>query len=172
MQMGPNVPVGQGQVVNITCAQDAGRDPTGVCPCLYAGWDCEQICAAAQAEGLDRNTFGGLNSGGTICCGGKKCACTWPENDPTVSNGYIAECLRRHEEEHLNDDTVICATQCCLHQGGGANPQDSDNSECDAYAAEYECLSDFYDFLEGTPDGDDIGFYMRGVEKAMEFFCQ
>jgi RHS repeat-associated protein len=107
------------------------------CPCAEENWDCDQICAEAQAQGLDYTRNGTASVGGVICCAGHKCPCVWPT--PGMSNAAI-DCTKAHEASHM--DFTDCDPAKCLHRPGFTNPTPAKNNqlECQGDTVEIDCL--------------------------------
>jgi RHS repeat-associated protein len=104
---------------------------------------CQDPCGDAKKRGLDKNIDGVADSGGVICCSGKKYACVWSTDNATnqKAKDTIAKCISAHENDHFDD--IDCPK--CWKRGFPTRPpfkkgKDRDAEECNAFTAELKCL--------------------------------
>jgi len=117
------------------------------CPC-----DCGEPCQRADQRGLDVNE-GRPSAGGVICCNGKKFACAWPGNLPSIQNApAVIQCIIQHEIDHFDDVTcpndkffAVCCPplgiKCEVSRPDFDAGVDQDQAECHAYSRELQCLT-------------------------------
>jgi RHS repeat-associated protein len=106
---------------------------------LYGLAECgsTDCCERARQAGLDNG-----DGGGVVCCGGRKFACAWIDDNPWPDDRdarwILRVCTRKHEQEHFDE------TSCT----GAAGPERPDRhadmnatrEECAAYAVGLKCL--------------------------------
>lgn len=100
---------------------------------------CEQDpCNWAKSVGID-----GGAAGGVVCCYAADgsvsyYACVWEEHNYPGGDD-VEDCIREHEENHLQDPDLYCKYVGNIWGGRGAS-RDRDVSECNAYKRELSCL--------------------------------
>ena len=107
---------------------------------------CTNPCRDAQRAGLDRGQGGQLDSGGVVCCAGKKYACVWrPGGNTTTpaSQAISRKCILVHETTHIPNDVCPKCWEWGYPTRGRRNPGVSrQHDEYPAYHAELACLLD------------------------------
>ncbi len=108
---------------------------------------CDDPCAEAIKEGLFDKEPGAL--GLTVCCGGKKYACSLPVNElkkdykGTLVADFLEihlKCILAHEQVHVNDPRVQCDKSNDGIHAAFASAKDSPRTEADAYELQARCV--------------------------------
>ena len=113
---------------------------------------CDDPCAAALAKGLfDKDPDA---NGLTVCCEGKKYACSLPvdklkkDYKGTLVADFLPihfKCIVAHEQVHVDDSRVQCdKTDNNIH-AASASQKYSARTEADAYELQAKCVIDHID---------------------------
>jgi RHS repeat-associated protein len=113
-----------------------------------------------------KQTQPGSNAVFYICCkGGQIAVCD--KNAGGYSNGWILDCMRQHEKQHIKDMTCGGKTPCKDQPDGPVQvPQSTARElECAAYRIELECL------LPAPGSTKEVGDRRKFVQKQIDNYC-
>ena len=133
---------------------------------------CDDPCAVALANGLF-DKYPDAN-GLTICCEGKKYACSLPvdklKNDfeGTLVADFLPihfKCIVAHEQVHVDDPRIQCdKTNGDIH-AATASQKDSHRTEADGYELQAKCIIDHIDECQS-------GACRTRAKQAADFYLQ
>jgi RHS repeat-associated protein len=99
-----------------------------------------------------------------ICCqGGNVAVC---DNGSGGQSGWVLDCMRAHEQQHIKDFTCGGANPCQGKPNGplGVTPGEKSKVECAAYKAELQCLLP-------APMTKEIGNRRNFIQKQIKNYC-
>ncbi len=114
--------------------------------------------------GLRGSPTCGPNAIYCICCrGGKLTICNRSGGD---YSGWVSDCMRRHEQQHMNDMTGCGQNPCDGKPDGPLTVSTTEKSrlECSAYRAELKCL-------EPAPRTKEIEDRRMFIRKQITRYC-
>jgi RHS repeat-associated protein len=113
-----------------------------------------------------KQTQPGSNAVFFICCkGGQIAVCD--KNSGAYGNGWVLDCMRQHEKQHIKDMTCGGKTPCKDQPDGPIQvPQSTARElECAAYRKELECLA------PAPGNTKEIGDRKKFVQKQIDNYC-
>lgn len=147
----------------------ANRDPLGLqidnnkcCRIKTPSDPCRDACADYLATDVN-----GTALGTTVCWGGQKCTCIFPErfqNGPPDQS--VVQCVAQHEEAHAKDPALSCDGKdpCQAIPPSGPSGAGS-TTECRAWFGTWECLGKI---SSGTPGREELQTKANGHKSACE----
>ncbi|MGB2662728.1 MAG: RHS repeat-associated core domain-containing protein [Candidatus Acidiferrum sp.] len=113
-----------------------------------------------------KQTQPGSNAVFFICCqGGQIAVCD--KNSGAYGNGWVLDCMRQHEKQHIKDMTCGGKTPCKDQPDGPIQvPQSTARElECAAYRKELECLA------PAPGNTKEIGDRKKFIQKQIDNYC-
>jgi RHS repeat-associated protein len=101
-----------------------------------------------------------------ICCkGGQLAICE--KNAGSYMNGWVLDCMRRHEQQHVSDMTCGGKNPCAGKPDGPALVDDDEKKslECAAYRKELECL------VPAPGNTKEINDRRKFIQKQINTYC-